>query len=753
MKKLIIFTILAFSLWGHAQNGITYQAVILNPNTEELPGADNSRLPLVNQDITLEFKILNASSSLDYQETINTQTDKFGMVNVVIGTGTRKAGIATQFSTINWDGSAKNLIVSLDPSGQSTHFIEISNQPFTYVPFALYAAHTGATGTQGPAGSNGLDGKTVLNGTINPNANLGTNGDFYINTATSNLFGPKTNGDWGNGVPLVGPQGIQGPQGIAGVNGTNGSNGLSAYQIWLNAGNTGTKAQFLTALRGATGAQGAQGIQGPIGPTGATGPQGIAGTNGANGLSAYQIWLNAGNTGTEAQFLTALRGATGAQGIQGPIGATGPQGIAGTNGANGLSAYQIWLNAGNTGTEAQFLTALRGATGAQGIQGPIGATGPQGIAGTNGANGLSAYQIWLNAGNTGTEAQFLTALRGATGAQGAQGIQGPIGPTGATGPQGIAGVNGTNGSNGLSAYQIWLNAGNTGTEAQFLTALRGATGAEGPQGIQGIQGPIGLTGAQGMQGIPGTNGTNGTNGLDGKTILNGNQDPTNSSGDNGDFYINTTTNTLFGPKTSGAWGSGVALVGPQGAAGSNGKNTLVNTTTEAAGANCANGGTKIEVGLDANSNGVLDSGEVNSSLTKYVCNGVSSTNNFGTFNNFVYNDFGASSEWYGVVNTTNPGGNGQLTEFTLPLYNKSGYLKLKLNYGGFNGTGKIQIFAPNNQLLYEFLSVPNSTLEKTIGINLDQSWDSLTIKSSIVNFTSGGQFLVRKLIEEFVLFN
>ena len=489
MKKLITLTILAFSIWGHAQNGITYQAVILNPNTEELPGADNSRLPLVNQNICLEFKILNAALKLDYQETIATQTDEFGMVNVIIGTGTRKAGIASQFSTINWDGTAKSLIVSLDPTNNCSNFIEISNQPFTYVPFALYAAHTGATGTQGPAGSNGLDGKTVLNGTINPNANLGTNGDFYINTTTNSLFGPKTNGSWGNGVPLVGPQGIAG---------TNGANGLSAYQIWLNAGNTGTEAQFLTALRGATGAQGAQGIQGPIGPT-------------------------------------------------------GPQGIAGTNGANGLSAYQIWLNAGNAGTEAQFLTALRGATGAQGIQGPIGATGPQGIAGTNGANGLSAYQIWLNAGNTGTEAQFLTALRGATGAQGAQGIQGPIGPTGATGPQGIAG-------------------------------------------------------------------TNGTNGLDGKTVLNGTQSPTAGIGNNGDFYINTTTNTLFGPKTSGAWGSGVALVGPQGAAGTNGKNSLINTTTVSSGSNyCPNGGIRIEIGLDLNDNGILEISEINNNQTKYIC--------------------------------------------------------------------------------------------------------------------------------------
>jgi hypothetical protein len=54
-----------------------------------------------------------------------------------------------------------------------------------------------------------------------------------------------------------------------------------------------------------------------------------------------------------------------------------------------------------------------------------------------------------------------------------------------------------------------------------------------------------------------------------------------------------------------------------------GNASLINTTTEPAGANCANGGTKIETGLDANSNGVLDASEINASQTKYICNGAS----------------------------------------------------------------------------------------------------------------------------------
>jgi hypothetical protein len=62
-----------------------------------------------------------------------------------------------------------------------------------------------------------------------------------------------------------------------------------------------------------------------------------------------------------------------------------------------------------------------------------------------------------------------------------------------------------------------------------------------------------------------------------------------------------------------------------------GNASLIKTTTEPAGTNCVNGGTKIEVGLDVNNNGVLDTGEVNSSLTKYICNG--SSNNSNNLNN------------------------------------------------------------------------------------------------------------------------
>jgi len=51
-----------------------------------------------------------------------------------------------------------------------------------------------------------IKGAAVLNGIIAPTAE-GVDGDFYINTAASLLYGPKTAGSWGLGASLVGPAG------------------------------------------------------------------------------------------------------------------------------------------------------------------------------------------------------------------------------------------------------------------------------------------------------------------------------------------------------------------------------------------------------------------------------------------------------------------------------------------------------------------------------------------------------------------
>lgn len=67
-------------------------------------------------------------------------------------------------------------------------------------------------------GAAGVDGKTILSGSGVPGNGLGTNGDFYLDTATAHFYGPKTAGVWpGTYTELVGPQGIQGPEGPPGA--------------------------------------------------------------------------------------------------------------------------------------------------------------------------------------------------------------------------------------------------------------------------------------------------------------------------------------------------------------------------------------------------------------------------------------------------------------------------------------------------------------------------------------------------------
>lgn len=59
--------------------------------------------------------------------------------------------------------------------------------------------------------------------------------------------------------------------------------------------------------------------------------------------------------------------------------------------------------------------------------------------------------------------------------------------------------------------------------------------------------------------------TSGGGGTAGNTILSGNGAPAAGLGNNGDFYLDLTKTSLFGPKVSGSWpSSGTVLVGPKG---------------------------------------------------------------------------------------------------------------------------------------------------------------------------------------------
>ncbi len=430
------------------------------------------------------------------------------------------------------------------------------------------AGAQGAQGVQGIQGVRGSDGQTLvagsaaLSGTTSPASSVGVNGDFYVNTTTNMLFGPKTGGAWPAGsVSIIGPQGVQGVQGTQGPQGLAGVNGIN----------------------GATGPQGPQGVAGPVGPEGATGSAGqvlIAGKAALSGTSNPTASLGVDgdfyvNITTNMVFGPKTAGLwpagsvsmVGPQGPQGLQGIVGPQGLAGPIGPQGL--------VGATGPVGPIGPAGElGATGAQGGQGAAGVAGPTGPAGPSGSAGA-------------------TGATGATGSQGPSGSQGEQGVSGSNGQILIAGNAALSGT-GAPADSLGVNGDfyvNTANNMIYGPKAGGVwsgssvsiVGPQGQQGIQGVQGPQGLAGAngingatgpQGPQGVAGATGPQGVTGTSGQILIAGNAalsgsgDPSASVGVNGDFYVNTTTNMIFGPKVGGSWpGGSVSIVGPQGAQG------------------------------------------------------------------------------------------------------------------------------------------------------------------------------------------
>jgi len=134
MKKLLFIAVVFLaSIQINAQtDGISYQAVILNPNAQEIPGADVSGNILANTSLSVRFTILNSAGNNIYQEVHNTKTDAYGMINLVIGQGSYPSGI---FTKIVWDNSKKDLKVEINLDG---NYNLLSKQMLLFVPYAYH---------------------------------------------------------------------------------------------------------------------------------------------------------------------------------------------------------------------------------------------------------------------------------------------------------------------------------------------------------------------------------------------------------------------------------------------------------------------------------------------------------------------------------------------------------------------------------------------------------------------------------------
>jgi hypothetical protein len=175
---------------------------------------------------------------------------------------------------------------------------------------------------------------TILNGKGAPLSTLGINGDFYIDTRSLLIYGPKKSNKW----PL--PQNLQGPIGAAGADGKNGSEGKSISNASTVAGPTGTQGEKGDkGEKGETGSAGASGSSGSAGLTGAKGETGLTGAPGASGSGSG----TPGATGAQGPIgNTGSSGAVGAKGETGTVGSSGVKGETGTVGTTGPS--NIYIN-------------------------------------------------------------------------------------------------------------------------------------------------------------------------------------------------------------------------------------------------------------------------------------------------------------------------------------------------------------------------------------------------------------------------
>ena len=320
MKKqlyiLFVFILVQITLLAQAPpQGINYQAMVYVPYGNQQVGVNSAgQIPANNAEVNVTFAIENGiNGPLVYEETHLKNTDTYGLLTAVIGTGNPTNSNPQAFNQINWGQIDAYLRVSILLTRYNSSVT--SYQKLWSVPYAFYTAQANSSMYADTSRFATVAGNGIIGVTDNGNGTLTFNyydGSTYTTGQLSGLTGPQ------------GPAGATGTQGVAGTN------GLSAYEIWLQQGNTGTQTDFLNSITGPQGPQGSQGntgatgAQGPQGPIGLTGPQGPAGNNGTGinntyiqGDSLYLTLsngqtLNAGNLNNSSDSLNwKINGNTG----------------------------------------------------------------------------------------------------------------------------------------------------------------------------------------------------------------------------------------------------------------------------------------------------------------------------------------------------------------------------------------------------------------------------------------------------------
>ncbi|MDG5492413.1 peptidase G2 autoproteolytic cleavage domain-containing protein [Psychroserpens sp. SPM9] len=188
MKKHVSFIlVMLIGILSYGQtDGISYQAVIIDNNPQEIPGVDVPSNNLPNTALKVRFSIIDNTNQIEYQETQDTETDAFGMINLMIGQGELTSETLTTFNQVYWDNE-KFLRVEIDLF-DGNGFVEFSYQKLTYIPYIrhreIIATSTldvdGATNLNNSLSVNNasptlLSGSLTTDGTTDLNSNLTVN--------------------------------------------------------------------------------------------------------------------------------------------------------------------------------------------------------------------------------------------------------------------------------------------------------------------------------------------------------------------------------------------------------------------------------------------------------------------------------------------------------------------------------------------------------------------------------------------------
>lgn len=181
MKRSTLLLLVFFGLttgWSQAPYQFNFQAVARN-----LAGN-----PMTNTTVDFRLSIVQGSpeGTLAFIETQSTQTNNFGLANLLVGTGTTELG---ELAAIDWMAGPYFLRIEL--ADNDGNYLLVGSSPLMSVPYALHAKTSEQAGPQGPPGEQGPQGQPAELPAGNTGETLRHNGvtweasDVLVNSGTS----------------------------------------------------------------------------------------------------------------------------------------------------------------------------------------------------------------------------------------------------------------------------------------------------------------------------------------------------------------------------------------------------------------------------------------------------------------------------------------------------------------------------------------------------------------------------------------